>query len=78
MYNMSETTFNSECFRVYINGEFVKEQCEPVSLGNLKRIAKEHGIKNFGVKTRTGVDVAMEDLPVEYDVVLSKIDKAGL
>jgi len=75
---MSENVFDSECFRVYINGEVVKEQCEPIGLGNLKRIAKENGIKNFGVKTRTGVDVALEDLPVEYDVVLSKIDKAGL
>jgi phage tail tube protein FII len=75
---MDGNVFDSECFRVYINGEVVKEQCEPISLGNLKRIAKEHGIKNFGVKTRVGVDVAMEDLPVEYDVVLSKIDKAGL
>ena len=75
---MSENVYNSECFRVYINGDVVKEQCEPIGLGNLKIIAKQHGIKNFGVKTRTGTDVAMEDLPVEYDVVLSKIDKAGL
>jgi AmiR/NasT family two-component response regulator len=57
------------------NGEATFEG--EITAENIRDVAKENGIKQIGVRNTDGVKLAPEDFPVQENIVIFQVNKAG-
>jgi len=66
-----------EVFKIYVEGEIVRECEGQITEADVVAVAQEQGFKNFDVRDMVGTTFDASELPLSQDVVLSKVDKAG-
>ena len=67
-----------EVNKVSVNGEVKREIGGEITAEVVKQVAREAGIKQLGVRDADGGRLSPTDFPVNHDVDLFQINKAGM
>lgn len=64
-------------YKVYIGDNGDKEFVGEITAEDVKGVARDAGIKQIGVRATGGAKLAPEDFPVQEDVIIFQVNKAG-
>ena len=68
---------NKNIFKVFVGDNGAVEFTDQITVEDVKSVAREHGIKNMGVRGADGEKLEEGDFPVTENVVIFQVNKAG-
>jgi hypothetical protein len=77
MSEWDEVLNETNGFKIFVDGEVKGEFESEITSEDVKKVARDEGIKNIAVKDNTGGKLSPEDFPLTQDVVISQVNKAG-
>jgi hypothetical protein len=70
-------SWNAEVYTISV-GEGVEVSFEEeITAEDIRKVARDNGIKNLGVKNTAGAELDPEDFPVKENIVIFQVNKAG-
>jgi hypothetical protein len=67
----------TEKLKLYIDGEVKEEFDGEITAEDVKRVAREHELKNISVRDTLGAKLGENAFPLTQNVVISQVNKAG-